>query len=217
MRRLTTVLALALLAPLAAAGETESPAGPARRVMPEDPAWRDLAEGVRGRLPVAADFTESRWFSFKKTPTVLKGEVRVSREHGLSLHYLVPEEETVVIDDRGMLVRSAAGDAILPSDPWASAANAALLNALRLDLPALAGAFELYGARTGAAWRLVLVPKDGALRRTLGRISIEGEGACVRRIELRRSTAQRVEILVAPPRTAAAFTGEELRRFFRSP
>jgi hypothetical protein len=217
MRRLITVLAAALLAPLAGAGEADPLVAPAHRVGPEDPAWRDLAAAVRGRLPVTADFTESRWFSFKKAPTALRGEARVSLERGLSLHYVFPQERTVVIDDRGVLVRSAAGDASPPEDPRASAAHLALLHALRLELRALAGEFELYGVRTGADWTLALVPKEGALGRTLGRIAIEGEGSSIRRIELRRSAAQRVEILIAPPRSGAAFTGEEIRRFFRSP
>jgi hypothetical protein len=59
------------------------------------------------------------------------------------------------------------------------------------------------------------VPRADDLRRTLGRISVEGEGAAVGRIELRRSETQRVEIIVAAPRPAAAFTADEVRRYFR--
>ena len=91
-----------------------------------------------------------------------------------------------------------------------------MLHVLRLDLRALAEIFELYGQRAGAAWTLALVPRDAALRRTLGQIAVTGENAAVQRIELRRSLTQRVEILVGPPRDpAVAFTSDELLRFFR--
>jgi hypothetical protein len=213
----TSVIAVLafLFATLAGAAETDLLAVPAHRVAVDDPAWQDLAGGLRAQTAVTADFTENRWFPFRRIPTVLKGEVRVSAEHGLSLHYLDPQEQTVIVDDRGMLVRTKAGDSVPPADPRAGAANAALLHVLQFDLRSLAEAFEIYGIRTGAAWKLALVPKDDALRRTLGQISIEGEGAAVRRIELRRSALQRVEIAVDPPRSTAAFAADEIRRFFR--
>ena len=140
---------------------------------------------------------------------------RVSADHGLSLHYTDPKEQIVIIDDKGLLTRATSRDTVSPEDPRAGAANSALLHVLRFDLAGLAKTFELYGVRTGAAWQLALVPKDDSLRRTLGRISIEGEGPAVRRIELRRSPVQRVEILIAPPTSTAPFSDEELHRFFR--
>jgi Outer membrane lipoprotein carrier protein LolA-like len=198
-----------------AADEADPLVTPAHRIAPDDPAWGELAGGLRKVPAVTASFTELRRFSFKKTPTVLKGDSRVSAERGLSLHYLEPEDQTVVIDGRGMLIRTPQGDRVPPDDPRAGAANGALLHVLRLDLPALAETFELYGARRGPAWTLALVPKDADLRRTLGQISVEGTGTEVQRIELRRSVTQRVEILVDPPRSTAAFTPDEIHRFFR--
>jgi hypothetical protein len=211
-------LALVFAAILAAAVRADEPAAltdPAHRVARNDPGWGELAGEIRGRASVAADFTEERWFPFKKTPTVLHGEVRISADRGISLHYLDPEEQTVIIDERGSLLRSAAGDRAPPDDPRAGAANFALLHMLRLDLAALEPEFELYGKRAGPAWTLVLVPRADDLRRALGQIAVEGLGAAVRHIELRRSATQRVEITVAPPRPGAAFTGDEIRRFFR--
>jgi hypothetical protein len=45
-------------------------------------------------------------------------------------------------------------------------------------------------------------------------ITVAGEDAAVRRIELRQSARQYIEILNAPP-LAAAFTPDELKRHFR--
>ena len=73
-----------------------------------------------------------------------------------------------------------------------------------------------YGERTGSAWTLALVPRADALRRTLRQVTVAGESAAVRRIELRRSPTQRVEILIEPPRAqGVAFSADEVRRFFR--
>ncbi len=217
MRRLAPWLVLALLASPGAGRAADPLIFPIHRVAPDQAPWRELAAALRSRGAVTAAFTENRWFPFRKAPTVLRGEVRISAERGLSLHYFGPPERTVIIDERGLLARSAEGDVIPPADPRTAAANFALLHVLRLDLPALAEAFEIYGASAGSAWQLALVPKSEALRRSLGRIELQGDGAAVRRIELRRSASQRVEILVAAPRLAAGFTGDELRRFFRAP
>ena len=216
MTRRTLCFAFAgIIAAAVRADEAGTLTNPAHRIAPDDPVWNDLAGELRKQPSVTADFTERRFFSFKKTPTVLRGEVRVSADRGLSLHYVDPEDHIVVIDGLGVLLRSAAGDSVPPADPRAGAAHTALLHALRLDLGPLAEAFELYGLRAGAAWTLALVPRAADLRRTLGQITVGGEGAAVRRIEFRRSATQRVEISVAPPRATASFTAEELRRYFR--
>lgn len=213
--RVLVLLGFALLASVVRAAETDSLAVPANRIAPDDPAWEELAGGLREQKAITAPFTENRWFPFKKTPTVLKGESRVAAGRGLSLHYIFPEEVTTIIDAHGLLTRTAQGDTAAAPDPQAAAANNALLHVLALDLRALAETFELYGQRTATDWKLALVPKDASLRRTLGQISIEGEKAAVRRIELRRSAVQRVEILIGPPRTEAAFSSDDLHRYFR--
>ena len=215
MKRILILALAGILAAVVRANETDAAIAPGNRISPDDPAWSELSAGLRQRTAVTADFTEKRFFSFKMTPTILQGEVRVSAEHGLSLHYIQPGEQTVIIDTSGVLLRSAKGDGVPPAEPGGGAANDALLHALRLDLGPLAKTFDLYGSWTGAVWTLALVPRAADLRRTLGRITVEGEGAAVRRIELRRSATQRVEISVRPPRPAGQFTAEEIRRYFR--
>jgi len=210
--RLLAMLALAFAARAAAA---DSLVAPAYRLAADDPAWFEFGGALRQQPSVTADFTELRYFSFARTPVALKGEVRVSADHGLSLHYLEPEDQIVISDRQGVLVRTAKGERSPPSDPQAAAANLALLSVLRLDLSPLAEKFELYGRRTGPTWALALVPRSDELRRALGQITVEGEAASVHRIEFRRSLTQRVEILVEPPRSLGVFGAEELRRFFR--
>jgi hypothetical protein len=90
-----------------------------------------------------------------------------------------------------------------------------LLNLVRFDLPALAVDFDFYGQRDDPAWTLVLVPRQEPLRSHLSRITAAGEGLTIRRIEIRRTATEAVEILIAPPRPPAAFTADELTRYFR--
>jgi hypothetical protein len=211
-------IAVALLlacVPPGHAAEPDPLVNAAHRLAPAAPDWSDLVTAFAHNPDTAADFTERRFFPFKKGPVELKGEVRVSVAHGLSLHYTAPEEHTVILDAQGMLLRAAAGEKAPPADLRAGAVNNALLHVLRFDFPALERDFELYGQRDGAAWTLALVPRTDALRRSVGRITVTGEAATVRHIELRRTATQSIEIIVEPPRPPAAFAAEELKRFFR--
>jgi hypothetical protein len=187
---------------------------PEHRLPPAAPAWRDLIAAFATNSDITADFTEQRFFPFKKAPVVLQGEVRVSSARGLSLHYRSPDERTVILDDQGVLIRAPAGEKAPPPDPRAAAANAALLNILRFDLAALEQDFELYGSRDVTAWTLGLVPRTDALRRSVGRISVQGGGAAINRIEIRRTERQAIIIRIGAPRPGA-FAPEELKQFFR--
>lgn len=197
------------------AAEPAQPVVAEERIPIAPGSWDDLARMVAAQSEVTADFTEHRYFPFRKIPVVLTGVSRVSAARGLSLQYLTPTERLVILDSEGMLLRDATGDSTPPADPRGDAANRALRHVLRLDFPALAQDFELLGRRAGDRWSLVLVPRADDLRRTLGRISVDGEAGLVRRIELRRSALQSVEILISPPRAPAPFAADDLKRYFR--
>jgi len=209
---------LALLLVVTAAGRGAAPdplVNPAHRLPPAAPEWADLAGAIARQPDTLAEFSESRRFPFKKDPVELQGEVRVSTAHGLSLHYTAPEERVVILDERGVVLRSRTGDTTPPADARADGANDALRRILRFDLAALEKDFDLYGARDGAAWTLALVTRDPAQRKTIDRITVAGEGEAVRRIGLWRAARQVVEIRLAPPHPPAPFTAEELKRYFR--
>jgi glycosyltransferase involved in cell wall biosynthesis len=213
----TAGLALALLwcVTLAPATEPDPLVNPEHRLAPAAPAWSDLVAAFAQQPDTTADFTERRRFPFKKEPVELAGVVRVSSARGLSLHYTAPDERTVILDEQGMLLRAPAGEKIPPADPRATAAHEALRRILRFEFAALEKDFELYGRRDGPDWTLALVPRTKDLQRSIGRITVSGETAAIRRIELRRSAKQVIEILIAPPRPPAAFTAEEVKTYFR--
>jgi glycosyltransferase involved in cell wall biosynthesis len=195
--------------------EPEPTTNTTHRLPPDAPAWSDLTTAFANQPDVRAEFVERRHFAFKREAVELTGEVRVSATGGLSLHYLTPEERTVILDKAGVLMRAPAGQKSPPPDPRAAGVNAALLQILRFDLAALATDFELHGQRDADTWTLVLVPRTNLLRRSLERITVVGEAATIRHIELRRSARHAIEIIIAPPHPSVPFTAEELTEFFR--
>ena len=210
-------LALLVLCTITVNGamETDPFVTPEHRVTAAAPEWSELAASFARNPDVTANFLERRFFPFKKEPVELKGEVRVSQTHGLSLHYTVPDERTVILDDQGVLIRAAAGEKAPPADPRAAAANEALLHVLRLDFIALEKDFEIYGRRHGDAWTITLVPRAEELRRSVGRINATGEAATIRHIEIRRTPKQAIEIIIEEPKPPVAFTVDELKQYFR--
>lgn len=190
--------------------------GPVLVAGQDDAAWTALFAKLAAPGTVFSKFTERRWFPVKKQPVVLAGEMRLVPERGLSLHYPAPENRTLIVDTKGLLLRDARGkNRELPQDQRATAVAAALLPVLNFDRAGLEKSFELHGARDGTAWRLDLVPRSPALAKTLGTIVLAGEGETLRRLEFRRSDKQRVEIEIGESQTAATFSPEELKQFFR--
>ncbi|HEY5552945.1 MAG TPA: glycosyltransferase [Opitutaceae bacterium] len=185
------------------------------RLSASTPGWAGLFETLADKEDTIADFTERRVFPFRKEATELAGEVRVSKPHGISLRYTEPEQRIVILDDDGILVRDAGGEKAMSSKRRDAAANAVLLDVLRFDFAALEQSFEIFGRKDDCAWELALVPRTDEIRRSVGRITVEGEESVLRRIELRRSAKSFIEIAIAPPHEAAPFTPEELGTYFR--
>jgi hypothetical protein len=202
----------------ARAAEADSLITPANRIIAgeNDAAWKTLAAALEANGNVAAPFTENRYLPFKKIPVVFTGDMRLSPERGLSLAYTKPENQLMIVDARGVLLRSGSGrQRELPNEPRAQAATTALLHVMRFDLPELAKNFELYGRRDGDRWQLVFDPRPGELAGVLTRLVVTGEGAQVRKLEMRKSALQGIEILIGDVRTHVAFTPEEQQKFFR--
>jgi len=214
MKRLILVLFLFALGRLAPAADLEAGA----QLVPgqNDAAWMPLFAELGARRAVASAFTEHRWFPFKKIPVVLKGEMRLSPELGLSLHYLEPEQRTVIVDTKGLVLREANGrQREMSADPTSPAATSALLPILNFDWAKLDNSFLVYAARDGEAWRLDFVPRDPQLAGTLGRIIARGEGLLMQQLEFRRSALQRVEVIIGESRLGVDFTPAEKQRYFR--
>jgi hypothetical protein len=199
-----------------AGGPYPAEPGPEIPATGADAGFRDLFRTLAAQGSVLANFTEYRWFPFRTAPVVLQGEMRFSRELGLSLHYVRPEERIVIADAGGLVLREASGRsrAIRP-DERTPDLGATLVPILRFDEAELLREFHVRGARSGPAWRIDFVPRSADVARWIGSVTVEGEGGSVARIEFRRSASQRIEIRVDSPATGVVFGADERKRFFR--
>jgi len=209
-----------LLAPLAGrAGLFD----PENRI--ELPALRAQWDGLLGRMAatdwVRTPFTEKRYFSVRRMPVVLKGDLIVSRQHGLSLHYdsaAITGWSYVIVDSAGLLLRDDQGRELTPpGDPRAAGPQRLLLNVLQLDLPQLAEAFEFRATGTADAWQLGLLPRTADARRAATSVTLAGAGVNLQRIVLERTAAQRVEIEIGTAALGRAADPAELQARFRRP
>ena len=181
-----------------------------------DPAWSELLARLAPNQTRQSTFEERRYFPFRKTPVILKGEIRIVPALGLSLRYLEPEARVMIVDAKGLLMRDEQGrERAAPSDSRAQEATSALVNILRFDLPALQKSFALHGRREGDAWTLAFVPRDPSLVASLGTLIVSGEKLRLAKIEMIKSPTQRIEILIGETRENVIFTGDTLTRFFR--
>lgn len=219
-------LGLVFLAPTSRAQPATAPApSPANETAPvhdaivdplHNPAWQDLFTQLAPARSRLAQFEERRFFPFRKTPTVLTGEIRMQPGHGLSLHYLTPADRIVIVDSQGVLMRDPNGrERAAPNDSRAQAVSSALFSVLRFDVAALQNSFDLRGRRDGSQWVLVFVPHDRALTDLIGDITVYGHNAILDRIVMQKSEAQRIEIALHDTRENVTFAGDVLDRYFR--
>ncbi len=181
-----------------------------------DPAWRELIAQLALTKIRMSVFEERRYFSFRKEPVVLTGEIRIVPELGLSLRYLTPEQRVIIVDAKGVLLRDAQGrNRPMPDDHRAQAATATLVSVLRFNLPELQKTFEVRGQRDGDRWTLAFAPRDPAVAKTLGSLVVTGEKSLLKKIEMNQPANQRIEILIGKTEEDVIFTGDTFARFFR--
>ena len=215
MIRSLFLLALCL-ATLRAAPATPPSAESTLRASIQLTEWKDIFAQLSAPVTHYARFAESRYFPFRKKPTVLSGEIRLAPGRGLSLHYEQPLNYIVIVDDRGVMMRDEHGrERTAPIDPHAQAATAALFHVLQFDLPKLEKEFTLHGLRDGAVWTLGFEPRETNLTNLVGSIVVSGDAGAVTAIRLIKSEKQRIEISLRDQQARAPFSASDLARYFR--
>jgi hypothetical protein len=178
--------------------------------------WRPLVERLAAKGVVVANFTEKRYFPFRRGPTTLKGVMRFVPGRGLSLQYTEPEPSILIADSEGLLLRDKEGRTqAVPADSRETGAIASLLPIMRFDLDALYPRFFVRAYHEGAGWRFTFTPRNADFGRSLGEISISGTGTTVTHIEFRHSSSTRVEIDDSETAGSAPLSEAELKRYFR--
>lgn len=205
-------------------GAAESITGPERLTGPgarlfvdgDDTAWQPLMAQLAAKGSIEAKFTERRWFSFRREPVVLSGEIRRSAELGLSLRYLEPDEKMMIVDDRGIVLRNARGRSrVLKPDDRGPNSGEVLLRVLRFDWEGMARDFAVHAGCSGAFWRFDFVPLTEEFAGQVGAITVWGKDTAVTHLEMNPADGPRIEIEIGRAREQVTFTPEEIRKFFR--
>jgi len=212
---LSLLVAFATTSAARAAGTLDEP-GAVIVAGENDQTWRPLFAALADKAPLCATFTEHRWFSFRTQSADLSGELRFAHERGLSLHYLEPQARTMIVDEAGILLRDARGRSrALPADHRTAAASLALLAVLHSDLDALLEHFEVRAAREDEDWRFDFAPRETGRDPVIEHITVWGHGESVQRLEFRRGSNQRVEIVIHETTAGTEFSPEEQAGYFR--
>jgi outer membrane lipoprotein-sorting protein len=181
-----------------------------------NPAWSELFAELSKPRNRFSRFEERRTFPFRDKPIVLQGEIRIVPNRGISLSYTGPKPHIVIVDQAGVLMRDERGrQRSAPDDSRARAVTSALSHILRFDLTALEKEFILHGLREGEEWTLGFAPRDSNLANLLGTVVVHGQKTVLDRIEMTKSDAQRIEIVITKSEVDVIFPMDVLQRFFR--
>ncbi len=189
--------------------------GLARANEPSVTAW---ALALRTNDAVHATFTEARHLPIRREPLLLTGELRFQADLGLSLHYLTPEERTVIVDARGVALRDARGRTKrAPARSEAAASAQVLLTMLRFDFDQLDDDFTITGTApdTEGAWTLNFVPRPAAARRGLRPVLVQGHAQAITQLTLAAGEPDEIDIAIDPAERVPSFDAAALSSFFR--
>ncbi len=91
----------------------------------------------------------------------------------------------------------------------------AVVDVLRFDVAELQRNFNLHGVKTGAAWVLAFVPRDGALAEDFTALVVSGEHETLAKIEFFKSPGQHIDIFISGARKNVSFSDGDLAHYFR--
>lgn len=122
--------------------------------------WQSLFTALASHPRIESDFTELRYFPFRRFPRQLEGRMVFDHGRGMALEYLSPSRYTVFVQPQGgiRIVRGADTDEV-PQNA-ASATMLRLMPQLMVFSPkALADTFNARGQmQEGGNWQLSLKP-----------------------------------------------------------
>jgi Outer membrane lipoprotein carrier protein LolA-like len=180
---------LAFAVPLAAASAAASPTAPAAASDPLDALMRELAAHPSGHVT----FTEVQHLGVLDRPLESSGELLYQAPDRLEKRILAPRPETLVLA-HGVL-SATRGKHTHTMDLAAWPQIAPLLESLRAtltgDRAALERIFSVELEGDAAHWTLRLTPKDPEAARTVDRVTITGEAANLRTVEILQTDGDR--------------------------
>ena len=199
-------VALAALAALAA-----EPSQPSR-----DLALEDLLGHMHTTHGVVAEFREVKTLKILDAPLESRGTIYFAQPDRFARVTRLPAETRLVLDGGRMSFRDAAGgsDVDLSANPIARAFADNLMVLWRGDRAALEAIYKLDFHSEGSRWQLALSPRHSPLDQFLRSITLRGDGAEMREMEVLETDGDRTQTFFEKIDVEHQFGEDEARAVF---
>jgi hypothetical protein len=159
-----------------------------------------LLRGFALTREARASFVEKKSVRVLDRPLVSSGELRFEAPDRLEKRTLRPRPELLRLEGDTLTLER--GDRRLRLDLRSNPEAAALVESIRGtlagDRASLESIYSLALEGGANAWRLVLTPKEEALRQLVARVTIEGSQARVERVEIEQADGDRSLMQIRP-------------------
>ena len=163
-------------------------------------------------------FTEVRTFAISRNPLRQTGELRSSKENGLSLSYESAKPHVIIVDDKGLVDRQPDGherQVTVADHPEVATLTDLYLNLLRGNADKLFQYADVYFTGTPQSWQMGLVPHDAALAKRVGRVVVSGNGRSIAKLENLLPNNELRTLEFGRVTRNPKYTPEEVRKYFR--
>lgn len=214
MRRNDGALIAGLLLSLVAARAFAAPEEPA-----PTPTLEALMAGMAQTSGVMASFLERKEIALLSEPIESRGRlVFVPPDHLVRTTDSPSRSRLVIAGERFAFRDAAGGDAVdLSANPLAREFVDNFIVLFNGDLPKLRERYEPAFSAAGATWSLALRPRHRPLADLIERITLEGSGAQLRRMEMLERDGDRTTTTFHDVVVDRRFTPEEIERLFALP
>jgi hypothetical protein len=150
--------------------------------------------------PGRAHFDETRQVSVLDRPLQSSGELVFTPPDRLEKHVTSPGDERVVADRERLVIERGGRRQVLAlaGHPEIAVLVESIRGTLAGDRASLERTYALALSGDAGAWRLVLTPKEDALRQLVARVTIEGSQASVERVEIEQADGDRSLMQIRP-------------------
>jgi outer membrane lipoprotein-sorting protein len=148
----------------------------------------------------STDFVEEKRLASLTAPLISRGRLAFTRPSHLEKNTEAPKPEHLVIDGDRLTItedREAPRTVSLDEHPALRALADTLRATLSGDLAALRRIYAIEEQGSPQSWRLVLVPRDLALRRTLARVTLDGSEADLRQIVIQQTNGDEQRLIMS--------------------
>jgi len=176
----------------------------------------DLLKHMATTRGVVAEFREIKTLKLLDAPLETRGTVYFAPPGRLARITRDPVETRLILDGGRMRFQDAAGgsDVDLSANPVARSFAENMVVLWSGDKAALEQIYTLDFHSEGARWQLALAPRHSPLDKFLRSITLRGDGAAMREMEVVESDGDRTQTLFEKSDVDHAFGEEETRALF---